>query len=76
MLPANEGRRYIVTSSLISWAQTQNDPCFDNLVPSRDMQTVYETGMHNFAEPFIWSIALNVWTVSAFDLIFNKVRHS
>ena len=26
MCPANEGRHYIVTSSLIGWAQTQNDP--------------------------------------------------
>ena len=26
MCPANERRRYIVTSSLIGWAQTQNDP--------------------------------------------------
>ena len=25
--PANERRRYIVTSSLIGWVQTQNDPC-------------------------------------------------
>ena len=25
--PANERRRYIVTSSLIDWAHTQNDPC-------------------------------------------------
>ena len=24
---ANERRRYIVTSSLIGWAHTQNDPC-------------------------------------------------
>ena len=27
MRPANERRRYIVTSSLISWAHTQNGPC-------------------------------------------------
>ena len=26
MLPANERRRYIVTSSVIGWAHTQNDP--------------------------------------------------
>ena len=26
MHPANERRRYIVTSSLIGWAQTYNDP--------------------------------------------------
>ena len=25
--PANESRRYIVTSSPIGWAHTQNDPC-------------------------------------------------
>ena len=25
---ANERRRYIVTSSLIGWAHTYNDPCF------------------------------------------------
>ena len=24
---ANEGRHYTVTSSLIGWAHTQNDPC-------------------------------------------------
>ena len=28
MRPANEGRRYIVTSSLIAWVHTQNDHCF------------------------------------------------
>ena len=27
MRPANERRRYIVTSSLIGWAHAQNDPC-------------------------------------------------
>ena len=27
MCPANERRRYIVTSSPIGWAHTQNDPC-------------------------------------------------
>ena len=27
MLPADERRRYIVTSSLIGWAHTQNDAC-------------------------------------------------
>ena len=27
MCPANERRRYIVRSSLIGWAHTQNDPC-------------------------------------------------
>ena len=27
MLPANEKRCYIVTSFLIGWARTQNDPC-------------------------------------------------
>ena len=25
--PANEGRRYVVTMSLIGWAQVQNQPC-------------------------------------------------
>ena len=25
--PANEGQRYSVTSSLIGWAHTKNDPC-------------------------------------------------
>ena len=29
MRPANERRRYIVTSSLIGWAHTQNDPWVD-----------------------------------------------
>ena len=29
MCSANEGRRYIVTSFLIGWAHTQNDPCLD-----------------------------------------------
>ena len=27
MRPANERRRYKVTSSLIGWAHTRNDPC-------------------------------------------------
>ena len=30
MRPANERRRYIVTSSLIGWVHTQNDPCSTN----------------------------------------------
>ena len=29
MHPANERRRYIVTSSLIGWAHTQHYPCRD-----------------------------------------------
>ena len=29
MRPANERRRYCVTSSLIGWAHTQIDPCYD-----------------------------------------------
>ena len=28
--PANERRRYIVTSSLIGWVYSQNDPCIVN----------------------------------------------
>ena len=28
MRPANKRGRYIVTSSLIGWAHTQNDPCY------------------------------------------------
>ena len=28
MRPANERRRYIVTSSLVGWAHTQTDPCW------------------------------------------------
>ena len=31
MLPANEGRRYIVTSSLIGCAHSQNDPCVSQI---------------------------------------------
>ena len=27
MRPANERRRYIVSSYLIGWSHTQNDPC-------------------------------------------------
>ena len=34
MHPGYEGRRYIVTSSLIDWAHTQNDPCYhDDEIP-------------------------------------------
>ena len=29
MRPANERRRYNVTSPLIGWVHTQNDPCYD-----------------------------------------------
>ena len=29
MHPANEKRRYVVMSSLIRWAHTQNKPCYD-----------------------------------------------
>ena len=32
MRPANENCRYIVTSSLIGWAHTQNDPCSTRIV--------------------------------------------
>ena len=31
MHPANERRRYNVTSSLIGWAHSQNDPCYHNI---------------------------------------------
>ena len=31
MHPANERRRYTVTSPLIGWAHTQNDPCFSSI---------------------------------------------
>ena len=33
MRPANEGRRYIVASSLIGWAHTQNDPYALHITP-------------------------------------------
>ena len=33
MRPANERRHYIVTSSLIGWVHTQNDPCFPEFSP-------------------------------------------
>ena len=40
MATANGRRRYTVTSSLIGWAHTQNDPCFphhfDNVSPLAD----------------------------------------
>ena len=35
MHPANKRRRYIVTSPLIGWAHTQNDPCCYNGTMSR-----------------------------------------
>ena len=41
MPPANERRRYIVTSSLIGWAQTQNDPCYANMTVSLWWYNVY-----------------------------------
>ena len=31
MRPSNERRRYSVTSSLIGWAHTQNDPCCNDM---------------------------------------------
>ena len=31
MCPANKRQRYIVTSSLIGWEHTQNDPCMNSL---------------------------------------------
>ena len=33
MRPANERRRYVVTSSLIGWVHTQNDPCRFPIAP-------------------------------------------
>ena len=32
MLPANERQHHIVTSSLIGWTHTQNDPCISNML--------------------------------------------
>ena len=40
MHPANERWRYIVTSSLIGWAQTQNDPCKYKAYSWRNMSTM------------------------------------
>ena len=45
MRPANEGRRYIVTSSLICWAHTQNDPRYTTAVYAKMLppyQSIYD----------------------------------
>ena len=42
MRPANERWLYNVTSSLIGWAHTQNDPCF--YIISTSEQTTYQLG--------------------------------
>ena len=43
MHPANERRRYDVTSSLIGWAHTQNDPCDGIHVVAVGLSLRYQT---------------------------------
>ena len=52
MCPANERRRYIVTSSPIGWAHTQNDPCYSNVKwPQRHLNwTAYKLLVQQFAQ--------------------------
>ena len=52
MRPANERRRYIVTSSLIGWAHTQNDPCLIIQILYRHVDItckIMTKSGHNFA---------------------------
>ena len=41
--PANERRRYTVTSSLIDWVHSQNDPCGGYILPSYLLALAYFT---------------------------------
>ena len=53
-VPAIERRRYIVTSSLIGWAHTQNDPCIKCNIAGYEIQSV-----DMIVFPLIWSHAIN-----------------
>ena len=39
---ANDRRRYIVTSSVIDWARTQNDPCVGRAVYGQSWELIYQ----------------------------------
>ena len=56
MYPANGRWRYTVTSSLIGWAHTQNDPWTDiqNIIQNISLLAYYNTRHHFFIE--IWSV--------------------
>ena len=47
MHPANERRRYIVTSSLIGWAHAQNDHCMSSLVILMCFPNLHAVHSHN-----------------------------
>ena len=82
MRPANERRRYIVTSSPIGWVHTQNDPCY-----SSSWQCYSTTNQHHLllSLPHLlacqlrdyidWPANLEDWTTAAHVSGLTSVAH-
>ena len=58
MRPANERRRYYVTSSLIDWSHTQNDPCWGYYPGTMGMPLILKRKC-NFGEIYTWFMWLH-----------------
>ena len=70
---ANERRRYILTSSLIGWAHTQNDPCHNKFIGDCYFQheflfhVIYEewNKWHQLMEYHVKCITMTLWRYGA-----------
>ena len=75
MRPANERRRYNVTSSLVRWAHTQNDPfvwydtCLDEYCCFKQELTRW---VHLWQS---WHIAFSLVFVYTSSILMNIVKH-
>ena len=68
--PVNEGRRYIVTLSLIGWAHTENDPCLlvSFLAPKHEIiKTKTEIGQNKG-----WNMQSNTHIIHLPRTLYNK----
>ena len=71
MCPANKRRRYNVTSSLIGWAHSQNDPCIVGatiLVPCHvveSLQLIWRSGTRR------WNLRVPDLQMSCSDLVLR-----
>ena len=61
MRPANKKQCHIVTSSLIGWAHTQNDPCY--------CVTVWS---YIYQHKILWDLWLLSWLLLVYDCIQQK----
>ena len=91
MHPVNERRRYIVTSSLIGWEHTQNDPCIfvqvssikyradSRLVPSQWETSLQSNAVSHWLSANLQS-ALNYHLqgvrVNSLDELFGKFKNA